>query len=226
MRWMVLILGLLLSGCYAHYQTSYQGPPPLQTTSLAQVDAMVGNQQPAAYKVGFMEGCDSGRLSAGNNSFLFKKDTDRFETDDVYKQGWNDGFNRCLSGDGAPASGYTYYQSSYGYYYPGTFYSGFYYPAHYYSPGFSIWTGYYGFPRYRYWPRRAYYYSPWYGGHRHKARRGYRGYAGGRYNIAKPPPSRRNHGGGGHRGGIGGGGGRKGGGGSKGRGGGGRYWIR
>ena len=59
---------------------------------------MVGAQQPPAYKVGFMEGCDSGYVSGGNTSYIFKKDTNRFDTDDVYKQGWNDGFNRCVSG--------------------------------------------------------------------------------------------------------------------------------
>ena len=73
MRWIVVILGLSLSGCViTPYQARYQGPPPLQTTSMAEVDAMVGAQQPAAYKVGFMQGCDSGHLSAGNNSFIFK----------------------------------------------------------------------------------------------------------------------------------------------------------
>jgi len=196
MRWMLLILVLFLSGCYAHYQgryQGYQGPPPLQATSMAQVDAMVGVQQPAAYKVGFMEGCDSGRLSAGDNSFLFKKDTNRFNTDDVYKQGWSDGFNRCVSGAGVTAynnyypsySGYDYY---YPYYNPGTFYSGFYYPSYYYAPGYSVWLGYYGYPRHRHYVyNRNYYYTPWYGGHRHRggkyysSRRGNYGYGRGPY---------------------------------------------
>ena len=214
MRWMVLVLGLFLSGCYAHYQGRYyqnDGPPPLMSTSMDQVNAMVGVQQPSAYKVGFMEGCNSGRLSAGNKSFLFKKDADRFETDDVYKQGWNDGFNRCVSGEGAPAPRTTYYQSSYGYYAPSTVYTGFYYPSQYYSPGFSIWTG---FPRHRYVHRHNHYYTPWYGnrhrGHRHgkpwvaKRGGGYK-YWGGR----DWPKS----GGGGKSPGGRGGGGRKGGGG-------------
>jgi len=184
MRWMVLILGLFLSGCYAHYQGRYyaEGPAPLLSTSMAQVDEMVGTQQPAAYKVGFMEGCDSGSLSAGNTSYLFKKDADRFETDDVYKQGWNDGFNRCISGEGAPAKRY-YYQNSYGYnyYYPGTFSTGFYYPSYYYAPGFSIWSGYYAYPRHRHYAYNGnHYYTPWYGGHKHRGR-GYKGYRRGPY---------------------------------------------
>ncbi len=181
---MVLILGLFLSGCYyAHYQPRYQGPPPLQTTTMAQVDAMVGAQQPAAYKVGFMEGCDSGHLSAGNNSFIFKKDTNRFDTDDVYQQGWNDGFNRCVSGAGVTAGNY-YYQSDYGYYYPGTFYSGFYYPSYYYAPGYSLWLGYYGHRHHTHFAQRHnHHYKPWHGGHKHRG--------GGKHNIGK-------HRGGGH----------------------------
>ncbi len=195
MRWMILILGLSLSGCYAHYQPRYQGPPPLLATSMAQVNAMVGPQQPAAYKVGFMGGCDSGHLSAGNTSNIFKKDTARFNTDDVYKQGWSDGFNRCTSEAPVTAGNY-YYPSYYGYYYPGTFYSGFYYP-----PGYSIWLGYYGYSHHsHYGHRHNYYYTPWYGGHKHKgghhryysSRGGHKRYGGNHY-IGK-------HRGGGHRG--------------------------
>jgi len=131
-----------------------------------------------------LEGCDSGRLSSGNNSYLFKKDTNRFETDDVYKQGWNDGFNRCVSGEGAPTVTNTYYQSSYGYA-PGTFSYGFYYPSYYYAPGFSIWSGYYvnPRPRYVYRHRHNHYYTPWYGGRKHRGHR-HRGYRGKPY-VAK-----------------------------------------
>ncbi len=177
MRWMVLISALFLSGCViAPYQARYSGPPPLQSTTLAQVNSMVGAQQPAAYKVGFMEGCDSGRVSAGDNSYIFKKDVERFKTDDIYQQGWNDGFNRCVSGGGsAPAtnySAYTYFGFGYyPYYYPGVFYSGGYYPGYYdyypyYSSSYSVWLGHYGYR----WPshRTHYYASPWYGGHKHK----------------------------------------------------------
>ncbi len=218
MRWMIVILALFLSGCIVHSQgryQRYQGPPSLQTTTMTQVDTMVGAQQPAAYKVGFMQGCDSGRLSAGDNSFLFKKDTNRFDTDDVYQQGWNDGFNRCVSGAGVTAS--NYYQGSYGYnyYYPSTFSAGFYYPSYYYAPGFSIWSGYY-YPRNRHYAyNRNYYYTPWYGGHKHRGG-GYKGYRRGPY-ISK------------HRGGGGSHIGKRGGGGHKSRGGGSRggsSWIR
>ncbi len=225
MHLIVVILGLLLSGCMVSYQQpSYQGPPPLLATSMAQVNVMVGVQQPAAYKVGFMEGCDSGNVSAGNNSYIFKKDVERFDTDDIYQQGWNDGFNRCVSGATVTAGNYNY-QSYYGYYYPGTFYSGFYYPGYYYEPGYSISLGYYSYPRHNHHVhRKNYYYTPWYGGHKHKGgHRGYKGYAGGRYNIAKPRGGGHKHkGGGGYKSRGGKGGGHKGGGGK----GGGSYWIR
>ena len=177
MRWMVLISTLFLSGCVVHYSGARnQGPPPLRATTMAQVNSMAGAQQPAAYKVGFMEGCDSGRLSAGDNSYLFKKDVERFNTDDVYQQGWSDGFNRCTSGEGsAPATNYstnTYFGFGYyPYYYPGAFYSGWYYPGYYnyypyYSSSYSIWLGTYGHDHH--YPRHRYYASPWYGGHKHK----------------------------------------------------------
>ncbi len=178
MRWMVLISTLFLSGCVVHYSGARnQGPPPLRSTTMAQVNSMAGAQQPAAYKVGFMEGCDSGRLSAGDNSYLFKKDVDRFNTDDVYQQGWNDGHSRCASGEGsAPATNYstnTYFGFGYyPYYYPGTFYSGgYYYPGYYdyypnYSSSYSIWLGNYGHHHSSH--RQHYYASPWYGGHKHK----------------------------------------------------------
>lgn len=196
MRWMVLILGFFLSGCYAHYQPRYQaqGPPPLQSTSIEQVNAMVGAQQPSAYKVGFMGGCDSGYLSAGDTSYIFKKDTARFETDDAYKQGWNDGFNRCVSGSGVSVSNYNQGYYGYNYYYPGTFGLGLYYPSYYYAPGYSLWSGYYGYPRH-YTYNRNYYYTPWYGGHKHRSK-GYKGYRRGPY-IGKQ------RGGGSYRGGGG-----------------------
>ncbi|MEE8259726.1 MAG: hypothetical protein V3R14_01875 [Nitrospinaceae bacterium] len=197
MRWMVLILGFSLSGCIiapyeARYQQPrYQGPAPLQTTSIEQVNAMVGVQQPAAYKVGFMGGCDSGHLSAGETSFIFKKDTARFDTDDAYKQGWNDGFNRCVSGTGVTVDNYNRGYYGYNYYYPNTYYSGFYYPSYSYAPGYSLWLGYYGYPRHRHYAyNHNHHYTPWYGGHKHRGR-GFKGYSRG-HHLSKP------RGGGGH----------------------------
>ena len=183
MRWLVFVLAVFLSGCIAHYQGRYEGPPPMQSTSMAQANSMVGVQQPVAYKVGFMAGCDSGRVSAGSNSFIFKKDVERFGKDDLYQQGWNDGFSRCSSGEGI-AAGSTSVSTYYGWgYYPWTYYSGYYSPYYnyspYYSPGYSIWLGNYGHhDHYSYSGRH--YYSPWYyGGHsKHKGSRGLAPYIG------------------------------------------------
>lgn len=207
MRWMVLILGVFLFGCVvAPYQARYQGPPPMQSTTLAQANAMVGVQQPTAYKVGFMAGCDSGHVSAGNNSFIFKKDVERFGKDDLYQQGWTDGFNRCVSGGGT-AAGSSYYSPYYGGYYSGTYYSGYYDPGYYYypyySPGFSLWLGNYGH-RNHYVHSDHYYYSPWYGGRKHKGSHGVGPYIGNQRGGG--------HKGGGHKGGGHKGGGHKGGG--------------
>ena len=170
MRWTIVILAIFLSGCVATYSARYQSPPPLQSTSLAQVDAMAGGQQPVAYKVGFRDGCDSGRVSAGNTSFIFKKDVVRFDEDSLYQQGWTDGYNRCFA-EGGIAGGGTSVSTTYGWgYYPGYFYSGYYYPSWgyycYYEPGYSIWLGNYGH-RHSYTHHDHYYYTPWYGGHRH-----------------------------------------------------------
>ena len=178
MRWMVLMSAVFLSGCVVHYSGQRnEGPPPLRATTLEQVNSMAGAQQPSAYKVGFMQGCDSGRLSAGDNSYLFKKDVDRFSTDDVYQQGWNDGYDRCASGEGAPPATYQSTNSYFGfgyypYYYPRVFYSGgYYYPGYYdyypyYSSSYSIRLGGYGHTDRAH--RHHYYASPWYGGHKHK----------------------------------------------------------
>ncbi|NIQ02925.1 MAG: hypothetical protein GWM98_23230 [Nitrospinaceae bacterium] len=170
MRWMIVILAVLCSGCVIHSRgRTYVQQPVYQATTFAQVNAMVGVQQPSEYKVGFMAGCDSGRVSAGDTSFTFKKDTPRFEKDDLYRQGWNDGFNRCAAGAPVPASApapTVVYNDPY--YYPGNYYyySGFYWPYFYTYPSYSINLGWYG-NRHRH---HNHYYSPWYGQHRHKGR--------------------------------------------------------
>lgn len=64
-------------------------------TKIAQVDRMVGAHQPAEYKLGYAEGCDSGYVAAGNPYYRFSKDVARFGTDPLYKSGWEDGFAVC-----------------------------------------------------------------------------------------------------------------------------------
>ena len=98
MRWTLLFLGLIVSGCFTLNSAKHQGPPPRQSTTPAQVDAMVGVQKPADYKSGFRDGCNSGNVEKGNNSYNFKKDETRFDSDAQYRQGWSDGFTRCIDG--------------------------------------------------------------------------------------------------------------------------------
>ncbi|TDJ49736.1 MAG: hypothetical protein E2O44_05475, partial [Nitrospina sp.] len=103
MRWIIALTGLLLAGCV--YSTGgYYGP---RATSINQVDLMVGLEQPVAYRVGFQAGCDSGYVFVGNTAYTPKRDVQRYDVDSQYKQGWNDGYNRCR-GDPGPYSGASY----------------------------------------------------------------------------------------------------------------------
>lgn len=92
MRWaLAIFLGLSVSGC----ATYVLAPDGTRTTSIEHVNDRVGISQPISYRVGYMDGCNSGRLSAGDSSFTFKKDTERTSVDDLYKHGWDDGFSQC-----------------------------------------------------------------------------------------------------------------------------------
>jgi hypothetical protein len=75
-----LLLLILLSSC---------------ATSMLEVDRDVGSGQPPEYKIGYQNGCDSGVAAADNPYYRFKKDVYRYKSDDLYKQGWDDGFNVC-----------------------------------------------------------------------------------------------------------------------------------
>jgi len=64
-------------------------------TSMESTNRQVGSNQPTPYKAGYCAGCDSGYVAAGNPYYRFKKDVNRYKEDDLYKQGWNDGFSVC-----------------------------------------------------------------------------------------------------------------------------------
>lgn len=64
-------------------------------TSMREIDLKLGNSQPSAFKQGYRDGCDSGYVAAGHPYYHFSKDVMRFDSDSIYKQGWNDGFNVC-----------------------------------------------------------------------------------------------------------------------------------
>lgn len=56
------------------------------------VDNMIGPNQPEPYKTGFVEGFGSGQKAEGSLYDKFQKNVMRFSQDDLYRQGWTDGF--------------------------------------------------------------------------------------------------------------------------------------
>ena len=64
-------------------------------TTIDRVNQEVGINQPLQYKEGYQSGCDSGYVSAGNPYYRFNKDVNRYSKDELYKQGWDDGYNIC-----------------------------------------------------------------------------------------------------------------------------------
>jgi hypothetical protein len=64
-------------------------------TSMDRVNRDVGISQPLAYREGYRDGCDSGQSAAGNPYVGFSKNVTRFGSDQLYRQGWSDGFEVC-----------------------------------------------------------------------------------------------------------------------------------
>jgi hypothetical protein len=64
-------------------------------TSVWQVNSDVGAHQPHAYKEGYQGGCNSGYSAGGNIYYRFTKDVGRYSSDELYRQGWDDGFMTC-----------------------------------------------------------------------------------------------------------------------------------
>jgi len=80
MKFYILIIVVLLSGCASNMQG---------------IDREIGAGQPLAYKEGYMGGCDSGYVAAGHPYYKFNKDVTRYSSENIYKQGWDDGFAVC-----------------------------------------------------------------------------------------------------------------------------------
>jgi hypothetical protein len=80
MKFSIFLVAVLLSGC---------------ATNMQQVDREIGAGQPPAYKDGYMGGCNSGYVAAGHPYYKFNKDVARYGSDNIYKQGWDDGFVVC-----------------------------------------------------------------------------------------------------------------------------------
>lgn len=64
-------------------------------TDMQQVNREIGASQPPSYKEGYKDGCDSGYVAGGHPYYRFRKNVSRFNSDEIYKQGWNDGFSVC-----------------------------------------------------------------------------------------------------------------------------------
>jgi hypothetical protein len=157
MKRSLLILSLIvLTGC-----ATYGGPNIIhtadgktyRTTSLAEANHRVGESQPVAYRVGFMQGCDSGHASEGNTLYQNRKDEVRYGKDELYRQGWDTGYLQCKN-DYIRAYRYPGYYSYgyYPYYYGPRYYFGF---GHGFGPRFGpYYRGgfYYGGPYYPYYP--------------------------------------------------------------------------
>ena len=62
-----------------------------------QKEIMIKQGYPLAYAEGFDDGCHSGKKAGGSYFDQFKKDVNRFESDNKYAQGWSDGFRQCES---------------------------------------------------------------------------------------------------------------------------------
>lgn len=76
----IFIFSIIFAGC---------------ATDPGMVDRTVGASQPIEYKQGFRAGCDSGYVAAGHPYYSFSKDPARYESEGLYRQGWNDGFATC-----------------------------------------------------------------------------------------------------------------------------------
>jgi hypothetical protein len=63
-------------------------------TTQERVDRQLAGQ-PVAYREGYAAGCDSGYVAAGHPYYSFRKDLGRFNAEQLYSGGWNDGFQVC-----------------------------------------------------------------------------------------------------------------------------------
>ena len=70
---------------------------PAYATDMHGVDREAQAGQATEYMEGHEDGCESGRSDAGDDpyEYTFTKDVRRYETDEVYRQGWDRGFEEC-----------------------------------------------------------------------------------------------------------------------------------
>lgn len=84
----IIVVGtmLLLTGCSGLNTESY-----LKNTH----SFLISQGKPPAYVDGYVDGCASGRLMAGDTSFKYRKDIARADRDALYARGWQDGQIAC-----------------------------------------------------------------------------------------------------------------------------------
>ena len=76
----LIVLSIALSGC--------------ATEDLKRRQLERQGQSPQ-YIDGFAEGCPSGKVVVGDTFSRFTKNSNRFDSDSLYRQGWIDGFAAC-----------------------------------------------------------------------------------------------------------------------------------
>ncbi len=81
-----LFSSLVLSGCVGLSATRYLNNKH---------DFMCGQGDPMAYADGYVDGCSTGRLLAGDQRFKYRQDTLRVEKDALYARGWQEGQINC-----------------------------------------------------------------------------------------------------------------------------------
>ena len=62
---------------------------------VSQKERLIQQGASPAYAQGFEDGCHSGKKAGGSWLDQFKKNTQLFNTNPDYKQGWLDGYNEC-----------------------------------------------------------------------------------------------------------------------------------
>lgn len=60
-------------------------------------NSMLGGYGSPAFKTGFHAGCQSGYSNAGNPYNPFNKNREVYEQGGDYKDGWDEGYQRCFS---------------------------------------------------------------------------------------------------------------------------------
>lgn len=71
----LVVMCLVLGGCATQMREVPSGPPE--------------------YQQGYAAGCNSGNVAAGHPYYRFTKDISQYASDQLYKQGWDDGFQVC-----------------------------------------------------------------------------------------------------------------------------------